>query len=292
MPLYVRTGVAEQNAARIAELDAAPAESLSPEEQKKRADRERKRAERKTEKDKAAKVAEAKKAEEGVATIQEYWKIQRAKLSEEQRAEYEARQEEVLSLMMAMDCYVKDGLEGSGTTQADLDATVQEAEEMAKKYGTIDLIISAPSLRVWTAGEADLRRRIIARGGPNVQFLQYGYFLGLPGSTHSRFTAKFGVKKSSAIEKPYTYIKCEECGFQNTVLWEVLRMYQNRTDGRKFPCMWCQATNAVMPERKGMTEEEVLQKLENWRKSKNQPAPEDRASTTSTVESISTNRRG
>ena len=55
-------------------------------------------------------------------------------------------------------------------------------------------------------------------------------------------------------------------------------MYQNRTDGRAYPCIWCEAITAGMecPERKTppLTTEEIHEKIENWRASKKQ-SPED-----------------
>jgi hypothetical protein len=208
----------------------------------------------------------------GVQSFPEYWRINRRKLTAEQCAEYQAREDAVWSLVEAMECYVQMGLEGSGTTQKDLDDTVLEVKEMVEKYGTVSTaMFLVPNL--WKPVEASLRERIISQGRTTELPCLYGFILAIPGDNYLRFMAKFGPKESSKA-KSCGSIKCEVCGFDNIVPLEVVRLYQNSE--RKLPCELCRAVNTEMPpKRSPMSTEDIVEKIENWRTSGNKPGPED-----------------
>jgi len=181
--------------------DQIPLEQMTPDQIRRKDARDRKRAQRELEKQAKAKKEAAQKEEVGAKTIQEWWEIQRKKLSPEEREKFEARQDEVLEMVEVMDEYVKPGLEGSRTTQKDLDDTIEEVREMAKAGLVTTAMLVVPKL--WTKEEADLRRRIIATGEQNAIFLRYGYITGIPERAFEDFRQKFMVPRtSSAIQKP------------------------------------------------------------------------------------------
>jgi hypothetical protein len=271
MPLYVKTGKAEQDAARIRELDAAPTESLSLEEQKKRADRERKRAERKAAKDAEAKKEAAQRAEEACETAEEFWHTQRAKWTQEERAKLEAIHAEMVEWVAVLQDYINGT---DQTTEQDLADTVADVKALIQEHGECDTGFLCVD-RFWADPifkSVISRAKSVPKFRADEIFARFGYFTALPSFVLEPFRAKFMTKRGST-EKPYASIKCGDCGFANVVPWEIFHHYQ----GSKYtyPCEWCKAVNAKMPERKSLTTEEIHERIEKHRASKNKSGPED-----------------
>src|SRR5215469_12181561 len=121
--------------ARIRELDNAPAESLTPDQQKKRADRERKRAERKAAKDKAAQAEAAQRAEETSETAEEFWQTQRAKLTQAERMKLESLDVEIREWSAVLQDYINGT---DQTTEQDLADTVADVKALIQEHGECD----------------------------------------------------------------------------------------------------------------------------------------------------------
>src|SRR6516225_1037819 len=139
MPPYVKKGPSEA-VLRAHELDAAPLESLSPEEQRKRADRERKRTERKAAKEVEAKKEAAERAEKACATREQWWETQRAKLPPKERMEMETLHAQMMEYTSIMREY-NQGIAGTDERPQDLEDTKNEVRELHSKYSTTTIVL-------------------------------------------------------------------------------------------------------------------------------------------------------
>jgi len=259
--------------ARIRELDNAPAESLTPDQQKKRADRERKRAERKAAKDKAAQAEAAQRAEEASETAEEFWQTQRAKLTQAERMKLEILDVE----MREWSAVLQDYINGTDqTTEQDLADTVADVATLVEEHGECDTgFLYVP--KFWQ--DKGIFNAVIQRAQTIKKFradeiaIRYGLLSTLPSHVLEPFRRRFVYPKKSKVEKAYGEIKCEDCGFKNVVPLEIVLHYHGSR--YTYPCEWCKVTNVVMPERKSLTTEEIHEKIARYKASKNQSGPED-----------------
>jgi hypothetical protein len=268
----VKTGVVEQNAARIRELDSKPAEELSPEEQRKRTDRERKRAERKAAKDKVGQAEAAQRAEEACETAEEFWATQRAKLSPEERAKFEALHAEILEWCEVLRDYTNGT---DGTSEQDKADTMQDVKNLIERLGECDTgFFCVP--KFWR--DKGIFQSVINRAKAVPKFrsdeilLRYGWYSALPSHVLEPFRRECMTKRMSK-EKPYGEIVCKDCGYTNIVPKEIALIYQGSK--HTYPCEWCRAMNTVMPERKSLTTEEIHERIEAYKAAKNKSGPED-----------------
>src|SRR6266404_8670900 len=144
-------------------------------EARRAADAQRKREERARKRE--AQAAAASQEELNAAkSFPEYWTAQRNNLTPEQRAEYEQRESDVLDLEFAMRKYVNGNYDDvtDPENRVPLSAIIEEVQLEVETHRLCESIILVVP-RLWTEGEKDLRERIIAKGGPTVQLLQFGY---------------------------------------------------------------------------------------------------------------------
>lgn len=194
-------------------------------------DKLRKRAERAEEKRKKAAVEEAKKAEQ-YDDIQQFWDFNRARLTEEQRTAMEVRQLHLWDLMEAMQDYIDHTLDETGTTQADLDETIAEAQADVAQYGLCNSsVLSIP--RIWSEEQADLRSHF---SKPTLDLVTYGYFLAVTEREFETFRSKF-LTKRVVIPKFTDVLTCAHCGGERVVRIETAE--ECRRQNRKFICELC-----------------------------------------------------
>jgi hypothetical protein len=174
---------------------------------KREKDKLRKRAERaakKTAKEQAAAEQQASEA----ASFPEFWELQRALLTETQRAEYEQRESNVLDLEFAMKKYVAGNYDDvtDPEDRVPLEAIIEEVKLEAEKGLCESIILIIPNL--WGEDEKYLRRRIEAKGGPTVDLMKYGYRTGLDSELHERFRRKFMVERHKPAPPEYVVMEC------------------------------------------------------------------------------------
>jgi hypothetical protein len=208
------------------------------------ADAERKRRERAAKKETKAKEATEKELAEA-ASFPEYWERQRANLTAEQQAKYQEREESGLDVQHYMRLYVEDRYQfESEDTHVTLDEVKQAVAEEIAAHGVCEAIILVVD-RLWTEEEKDLRERIIRKGGPTVDLLNYGYRTGLDSFLHERFRQKFLVTRT-IIPSNYVTMKCTSCnsptGIESvpvSIADSYTRLY------KKFECSACRAKEAA-----------------------------------------------
>ncbi len=181
--------------------------------------------------DKVRLAAEKKPGE--ATTFPEYWQQQRATLTDDQRAQFEQRESDVLDLEYTMKAFLDD-------TEAciTLDELIAEVRLEAVK-GLTDKVILVVE-RLWTDDEAGLRKRIIARGGPTVDLLNYGYHTGLDGKLYTDFFQKFMTVSQPNTSNGYVWMQCG-CGTpiisREWIPESIVRAYKEQ--GRKWMCTPC-----------------------------------------------------
>lgn len=196
-------------------------------------DAERKREERKRLREAKEKAAAEKKASEA-RTFPEYWQQQRANLTEAQRAEYEARESDVLDLQFAMEKYIAGNYDDVTDVEdrVPLSAIVEEVQLEVKTHGLCESIILVVK-ELWTETEKNLREAIIRKGGATVQLLQFGYRLALDGKLYEEFRQKFMVERTEFPQFAAT-LTCL-CGATSSVPVDIAREYATR----QFRCGRC-----------------------------------------------------
>jgi hypothetical protein len=265
---YVKKGRDPKEVARIAALDQAPVESLSPDEQRKRIERERKRAERAAAKAAEQKRDETKRAERDSKTVQEWWASQRAHLTDTQRAEFQTRHEEMCNWVSVLDEYVR-GVDG--TTEKDLQDTIEDVKALVEKYGELDTGFIAVS-RFWSDATLQAvidRAELVPKFRADAVLAKFGYMTAIPCFVLEAFRAKFMQPKRESKEPAYATVVCDDCGTEQTVLKEVLKHTS------KPPCQLCKAVNTVHQPKSAMTTEEVHERIFAYRESQKKSGPED-----------------
>lgn len=194
----------EQTAAAIAVEDSTPDDQLSPEARKRKDMRLKRREQRAREKQQKVAQAEAAKAEQ-YDDIQQLWDFNRARLTEEQRTAMEVRQLEVWDLMECMQDYCDHTLDETGTTQADLDATIQEVVVDVAEHGLCNSsVLVVP--RIWNEDQADLRSRF---SKPTLDLVTYGYFTAIIERAYQDFFERFLVPRITQAVEESILIRCE-----------------------------------------------------------------------------------
>jgi hypothetical protein len=177
---------AKQQCPEIAVEDAADDSTLTPEQLKRKQNRERKRkqrAEEKQQRDAEKEAADLSKYE----TPQEFWAAQQATLPPKELEKMLARHDDLLLLVDCMRDYVQHTLEETGTTQQDLDETIQEAREWMQK-GEVLVEITLVS-KFWL--DKEFFQSVVERGGPTATFARYGLLDALPAHSIHDFQQKF-----------------------------------------------------------------------------------------------------
>ena len=218
----------EQQLAVIAAEDAAPDDQLSPKARKRKEARLKKRAARAREKQQKVAQAEAEKAEQ-FDDIQQFWDFNRARLTEGERTAMEVRQLQVWDLMEAMDEYVSHTLEETGTTQADLDDTIQEVVSDVAAHGLCNSSVLAID-RVWTEECADLRSHF---SKPTLDLVTYGFYTAVTERAFEDFRNKFLTPRSPITSGGEMAI-CSFCHSLDTSRW-----VSESAKGQPFVCHRC-----------------------------------------------------
>jgi len=142
-----------------------------------------------------AKLKKAQTAAEG-ETFSQYWLIQRNKLTEEQRAEYERRENDVLDLQYVMRLYLEDRYNAEADVlnfqpeeRVSLQELIEEVREEISTNGWCETMILLVPL--WTPNEKEFREAIIAKGGATTTLVKYGYRTALDSELYSTFRERF-----------------------------------------------------------------------------------------------------
>jgi len=208
---------------------------LTADEILERKEKERLRGQERRKKAKEEKelTAAEKKASEA-NSFPEYWQQQRQTLSDAQRAEYEARESDILDLQYAMEKYVAGTYDDTTAPEnhVPLEAIIEEVQEEVKTHGVCESIVLVVP-RLWNEQEKDLRERILSRGGATATLLTYGYRTALDGFLYERFHQKFLMPRTE-FQQHHTTITCL-CGATSSISVEVARLYT----GRVFRCQRC-----------------------------------------------------
>jgi hypothetical protein len=102
------------------------------------------------------------------------------------------------------------------------------------------IILIVPNL--WSDGEKDLRERIIRKGGPAVDLLNYGYRTGLDSFLHESFRQKFMTVSQPNAGSGYVWMQCEcyaPITSRECIQKDIAEMY--RAQGVKFLCGACRS---------------------------------------------------
>jgi hypothetical protein len=181
------------------------------------ADAARKREERQKAREEKARAEQQKKLGEA-PSFPEYWAAQRVKI---ERAEYEAREQDVLDL----EWLVKQFLDGTyeqtatemGFTEEErvtLPQLIAEVREEVAAHGLCESIVLIIP-RLWSEDEKSLRESILVKGGSTAQLLQYGYRLGLDSRLYEDFYQKFMKERTQlttcGAAPGYALLKCSQC---------------------------------------------------------------------------------
>jgi len=172
------------------------------------ADAERKRGSRKKEREQKERIAVAKKLAEAT-TFPEYWQQQRATLTDDQRAQFEQRESDVLDLEFAMRKYVDGVYEQTTDTEnrVPLEAIKEEVQLEIQTHGLLESIVLIVD-RLWGDEEKDLRERIARKSDATAKLVQYGYRLAIDSSLHERFRQFMTVSQPNA-GSGYVWMQCE-----------------------------------------------------------------------------------
>jgi len=199
---------AKQQCPEIAVEDAADDSTLTPEQLKRKQNRERKRkqrAEEKQQRDAEKEAADLSKYE----TPQEFWAAQQAKLPPKELEKMLARHDDLLLLVDCMRDYVQHTLEETGTTQQDLDDTIEEAKQELK-HGEVLVEITLIE-KFWT--NKLFFDEVVSRGGPTATFIKYGLLTALPAHSIRNFQQKFMKSASTtpADMQEWSTLVCSQC---------------------------------------------------------------------------------
>jgi len=141
-------------------------------------------------------LKKAQTAAEG-ETFSQYWLIQRNKLTEEQRAEYERRENDVLDLQYVMRLYLEDRYNAEGDVlnlqpeeRVSLQELIEEVREEISTNGWCETMILLVS-RLCTPHEKEFYDAVIAKGGATAILVRYGYRTGIDSGLYEMFRERF-----------------------------------------------------------------------------------------------------
>src|SRR5260370_13693454 len=144
-----------------------------------------------------------------------------------------------------MRLYVEDRYQfKSEDTHVTLDEVKQAVAEEIAAHGVCEAVILVVD-RLWTDEEKDLRERIIRKGGPTVDLLNYGYRTGLDSFLHEQFRQKFMMTRHTAPSN-FVAMKCTSCNSPTSVESIPMSIADSYTRlYKKFECSACRTKEAA-----------------------------------------------
>jgi hypothetical protein len=142
-------------------------------------------------------------------TAVEFWAAQQAKLPPKELEKMLARHDDLLLLVDCMRDYVQHTLQETGTTQQDLDDTIEEVREEMKK-GEVLVEITLIE-RFWL--DKPFFDAVLSQGGPTATFAGYGFLEALPAHSIHDFQQKFmkPACTTPADAQEWSTLICSQC---------------------------------------------------------------------------------
>jgi hypothetical protein len=155
----------------------------------------------------------------------QFWEAQLKKLSEDEIAKLNERQERIFDTLHWMESWA------NGTYDVD---PIDETAYLGLEEGIADLeadvaqhgltMIEVTLIPFWKLDEKDFLNRVVAKGGATATFIQYGIVTAIPEHRYAAFAQKFMQKRTEIEGSYYAPLTCP-CGATSSVPKQIADRY-------------------------------------------------------------------